>query len=71
MGLESIFSDNLSTFTFLSGAAVLKYAVCYYLGRQQVKAAKLVGNVSRINLYPMKSVPGFELQETECTNNGL
>ena len=55
----------------LCSSAVLKYLVLYYGHRRKPANAKLVGKVSAIWYYPVKSLKGTLLQEAHFTPEGL
>ena len=57
--------------TYLAASVGLKLAVCWMRGSQPPPAARCVGHVTAVKLYPVKSIGGIALNEAECTQTGL
>jgi len=56
---------------YLAASIGFKMAVCWIRGSQPPPAARLVGHVTGVKLYPIKSAGGIALKEAECTQTGL
>ncbi|XP_069118861.1 mitochondrial amidoxime reducing component 2-like [Argopecten irradians] len=63
--------DATSTFIGLVGASVLKYGLTTWLASNRPKVYEKVGKVSCLQLYPVKSCRGLDVQTAECTPIGL
>ena len=64
-------AEPLSIFSFLAGSAAIKYAVGYWWKDRFPPEAVRVGTVSRVTVFPVKSVGGVSLPRADCTINGL
>jgi len=56
---------------YLASSVCVKVVICWLRGSQPPPAARCVGHVTAVKLYPVKSVGGIELNEAECTQSGL
>ncbi|XP_069116372.1 mitochondrial amidoxime-reducing component 1-like [Argopecten irradians] len=68
---SSLYDDATSTFVGLVGASVLKYGFTTWLASSRPKVYEKVGKVSCLQLYPVKSCRGLDVQTAECTPIGL
>jgi len=58
-------------FLFLAGAAVAKLTFAYLSWNKRPPRAMLVGHVTGLTLYPVKSMKGVPLEDAECTYSGI
>ena len=55
----------------VAASATILLVVGYFIYRRRRKEYQVVGTVSRICLYPIKSCRGIDLQAAQCTTSGL
>ena len=55
----------------LAASATILLVAGYFIYRRRRKEYRVVGTVSRICLFPIKSCRGIDLQVAECTTSGL
>jgi len=71
--MESIPTDAVIPLVYVAVSAAVKFFVSYnYAGRASVpRRARCVGRVTRLNVYPVKSMDGLHVDEAVCTHTGL
>ena len=63
--------DNYRLLAYLAVSSVVKlFGTIWYQGRKP-ENLELVGQVSRVTLFPVKSMKGIELKKGVCTKIGL
>ena len=60
-----------SVLVYISLASVIKQVLHLCWGERRPQEAELVGRVSELYLYPIKSGGGVRVQKTFCSNRGL
>lgn len=70
--LESI-PDAALPLLYVAASAAIKRFVASSIDECHVvpRRAQLVGRVTRLNIYPVKSFDGMHVDEAECTSTGL
>ncbi|XP_041353379.1 mitochondrial amidoxime reducing component 2-like [Gigantopelta aegis] len=58
-------------FATLAGAAVVKYSLAAFVRWRHSQKFKLVGQVTSLTMFPVKSCSGYSVQSAECTRLGL
>lgn len=55
----------------LGASSALKYALMYLMKDRKPNNLEFVGRISRLNLYPVKSLKDVSLPQANCTKKGL
>jgi MOSC N-terminal beta barrel domain len=64
--------DAALPLVYIAASAALKVVVSATEGQHAVpRRASYVGRVTRLNVYPVKSMDGLHMDEAECTYTGL
>ncbi|ELU05622.1 hypothetical protein CAPTEDRAFT_165514 [Capitella teleta] len=64
-------TDSASTLLFLASSAILRQVMTWTKRRQRPPHVECVGTLRRIRFHPVKSCCGIEVDEVDCTHNGV